>query len=68
MQKSLEECVVTAMDGSDKELFPFLPYILQDVWETGADPEAIIRLIGKRFNKYDNLSVFSKTKSYARLW
>jgi cyclopropane fatty-acyl-phospholipid synthase-like methyltransferase len=43
--KTIEESVVIAMDGSDKELFPFLPYILQDVWEIGADPNSIIRLI-----------------------
>lgn len=45
--KTLEECVVTAMDGSDKELFPYLPYILQDLWEIGADPDAVIKLIKK---------------------
>lgn len=45
--KSIEESVVIAMDGSDKELFPFLPYIFQDIWEIGADPDAIIKLIKK---------------------
>ncbi len=55
--KSIEESVVIAMDGSNKELFPFLPYILQDIWEIGSDPEAIIKLIGKHFNRYDNLEV-----------
>lgn len=45
--KTTEECVVMAMDGSDKELFPFLPYLLQDVWEIGADPQTIIKLIRK---------------------
>lgn len=45
--KTTEECVVMAMDGSDKELFPFLSYILQDIWEIGADPDAMIRLIKK---------------------
>ncbi len=46
-----------AMDGADKALFPFLPYILQDLWEIGADPEAIIRLIGKYFEKCAGLKV-----------
>lgn len=55
--KSVEESVIIAMDGSDKELFPFLPYILQDTWEIGSDPEAIIKLIGKHFNRHDNLKV-----------
>ncbi|MGD8448567.1 MAG: class I SAM-dependent methyltransferase, partial [Desulfobacterales bacterium] len=55
--KSVEESVVIAMDGSDKELFPFLPYILQDLWEIGSDPDAITKLIGRHYTKYDNLKV-----------
>jgi ubiquinone/menaquinone biosynthesis C-methylase UbiE len=55
--KTLEESAVMAMDGADKELFPFLPYILQDIWEIGADPDAIIRLIGNHFEKYAGLKV-----------
>jgi len=55
--KTLEESVVIAMDGSDKELFSFLPYILQDLWEIGADPEAIIKLIRRHCIDYDNLKV-----------
>lgn len=35
-EKTIEESVVQAMDGTDAELFPFLPYILQDLWEIGA--------------------------------
>lgn len=45
------------MDGSDKDLFPYLPYILQDIWEIGTDPKAIIKLISNHFTKYDNLKV-----------
>lgn len=55
--KSIEESVVIAMDGSDKELFPFLPYILQDIWEIGADPDVIIKLISKYFNNTTKLKV-----------
>ncbi len=55
--KIIEECVVTAMDGNDKELFPYLPYILQDVWEFGADPDAVIRLINKHFAHTAGLKV-----------
>ncbi len=55
--KSIEESVVTAMDGTDKELFPHLPYILQDLWEIGADPEIIIRLIEKHFINHDRLKI-----------
>lgn len=45
--QSIEETVVTAMDGSDIRLFPYLPYILQDLWEIGADPEVVVNLIGR---------------------
>lgn len=55
--KTIEESVVIAMDGSEKELFPFLPYILQDLWEIGADPNAIIKLISKYFDNYAGLKV-----------
>ncbi|MHB8054186.1 MAG: SAM-dependent methyltransferase [Candidatus Aminicenantales bacterium] len=43
--KSVEECVVTAMDGTDSAIYPFLPYILQDIWEIGASPDIIVRLL-----------------------
>lgn len=55
--KTVEESVVTAMDGSDKEIFPFLPYILQDLWEIGSDPEAVIKLIKKYSHNYSNIKV-----------
>jgi ubiquinone/menaquinone biosynthesis C-methylase UbiE len=55
--KTIEECVVTAMDGSDKELFPYFPYILQDIWEIGADPDIIIRLIKRHFARYTGLKI-----------
>lgn len=55
--KTIEESVVVAMDGSDKELFPYLPYILQDLWEIGADPDTIIKLIRKHCNHTSGLKV-----------
>ena len=45
--KSVEESAVVALDGTDKELFPYLPYILQDLWETGSDPDVIIEAVRK---------------------
>jgi cyclopropane fatty-acyl-phospholipid synthase-like methyltransferase len=55
--RTLEESVITSMDGSDIELFPFLPYILQDIWEIGSSPEVIIRLIRKHTNQRSTLKV-----------
>jgi len=45
--KTVGESVVSAMEGIDSELFPYLPYILQDIWEIRSDPEFIIDLIKK---------------------
>lgn len=55
--KTLEESVVIAMDGSDSELFEYLPYILQDMWEIGANPDVIIDLIAKQFDDPARLKV-----------
>jgi len=55
--KAIEESVVIAMDGKDKHLYPYLPYILQDIWELGASPEIIINLIKKHKSDFENLKV-----------
>jgi len=55
--KTLEESVVTTMDDSESEIFPFLPYILQDLWEIGASPRAIIELVRKHMNNYSSLNI-----------
>ncbi len=55
--KSVEESVVTAMDGSDKELFPYLPYILQDIWEIGTDPDTVIGIIRANYRDHTALHV-----------
>ncbi len=47
--KSTEQSVVNAMDGYDKKIFPYLPYILQDFWEIGADPDTLITMIEKHY-------------------
>ena len=54
---SLEESIVTAMDGRDTGIFPYLPYILQDFWEIGSSPEEMIRLIEKHSVNYSGLEV-----------
>jgi ubiquinone/menaquinone biosynthesis C-methylase UbiE len=52
--KTLEETVTIAMDIKEKELLPFLPYILQDFWEIGADPDIIVYLIKKHNKEHSN--------------
>ena len=55
--KTLEESIIRAMDGSDLGLIPFLPYILQDCWEIGSDPNTMIDLVRKHAQDHSHLRV-----------
>jgi len=46
-QKTLTDSILAAMDGTDREIISYLPYILQDSWELGSDPATIVQLIQK---------------------
>jgi len=56
-QKTLEESIIRAMDGTDPELVPFLPYILQDSWEIGSDPNTMIDLVRKHTRDHADLRI-----------
>jgi cyclopropane fatty-acyl-phospholipid synthase-like methyltransferase len=43
--EKVEKIVVESLDGIEIELFPYLPYILQDLWELGSDPSIMLSLI-----------------------
>jgi len=53
----LTESVARAMDGSDSRIVPFLPYILQDSWELGTDPETVIDLLRRHTRDHSRLRV-----------
>ena len=55
--KTIEESVLTAMDCTDSEILPYLPYILQDFWEIGSDPDVIIDLLKKHLSNTNNFKV-----------
>jgi ubiquinone/menaquinone biosynthesis C-methylase UbiE len=55
--KSIEESVVEAMDGLDKKLYPFLPFIMQDLWEFGTSAEVIKKLIQKHSQNFSDLNI-----------
>ena len=57
MNLSLEESVIRAMDGTNPDLVPYLPYILQDSWEIGSDPECIISMKTKHISEPDKLQL-----------
>lgn len=54
---TVEESVVMAMDGTDSNLFPYLPYILQDLWEIGAFTKVVLKLVEKHTTDHSNLKV-----------
>jgi SAM-dependent methyltransferase len=54
--KNLNESVVESLDGFHTELLPYLPYLLQDIWEIGADPNTMLSLI-KQYVRLDKLSI-----------
>jgi cyclopropane fatty-acyl-phospholipid synthase-like methyltransferase len=54
---TVEESVVMAMDGTGSNLFPYLPYIVQDLWEIGASPEVVLKLVEKHTTDHSNLKV-----------
>ena len=57
MNKTIDESIITAMDGTDTALVKYLPYILQDFWEIGSSPEEIIKIIRKYKTNYSDLNV-----------
>ena len=45
MTNEIKEALACSLTADTTELLPFLPYLLQDFWELGSDPEVMIRLI-----------------------
>lgn len=43
--KSLKDSILESMDCEDRALLPYLPYIVQDIWTLGTDPQTIIELL-----------------------
>lgn len=54
---TVEQSVVMSMDGTDAELYPFLPYILQDFREIGTSPGVVVELIERFSTNYKDLRV-----------
>jgi hypothetical protein len=54
MHKETEEKLAKALTAETTELIPFLPYLLQDLWELGSNPRDIIKLIKKHITISEN--------------
>ena len=55
--KSLKDSILESMDGEDRALLPFLPYLVQDIWTLGTDPNAVIELLIANLNGTSKLSI-----------
>jgi ubiquinone/menaquinone biosynthesis C-methylase UbiE len=47
MTRETEEKLACTLSAQTTELLPFLPYLLQDYWELGSDPDVMAELITK---------------------
>ena len=45
---TVKKSIVKSLDGLEFGLFPYLSYLLQDLWEIGSSPDIIIDLIKKQ--------------------
>jgi len=45
--EKLDQSIIKSLDGKDESLLPYIPYLLQDLWEIGSSPEVINQLLKK---------------------
>ena len=57
MAREVEEKLARSLTAETTELLPFLPYLLQDLWELGSSPKDIIRLIIKHMPASANTKI-----------
>src|SRR5512140_3618904 len=53
----VEEKTAQSLSANDAELLPYLPYLLQDLWELGSNPADIIELIEKNVPNKSEMKV-----------
>ena len=56
-ERTLEESMILSLDGKDKNILKYVPYILQDFWEIGTSADDVISVIKKYKKDYSNLNV-----------
>ena len=49
--RETQEKLAYSLSSETMDLLPFIPYLLQDFWELGSDPEVMIELIGQHPDK-----------------
>lgn len=53
----VDERLAQSLSAETTELIPFLPYLLQDLWELGSSPKDISNLISKHINVNKNTRI-----------
>lgn len=57
IDKGMQEKLAKSLTAESTELLPFLPYLLQDIWELGSSPADMISLIRKHMVITENTKV-----------
>jgi ubiquinone/menaquinone biosynthesis C-methylase UbiE len=55
--KDLKESVIESLDGTSQDLFPYFPYLLQDLQEMGTDSKVVSRLVKKNIDDSNPLKI-----------
>jgi 2-polyprenyl-3-methyl-5-hydroxy-6-metoxy-1,4-benzoquinol methylase len=53
----LEEKLAKSLTAESIELIPYLPYLLQDLWELGSSPKDMIHLISENIDMTENIKI-----------
>ncbi|MGC9365371.1 MAG: class I SAM-dependent methyltransferase [Fidelibacterota bacterium] len=48
MLNDIKESVLMSLDGRNVELFPYIPYLLKDLWELGSSADQVIKLLDQQ--------------------
>lgn len=53
----VKSSIVASLDGSSKDILPYLPYLLKDIIEIGTDPNQVSQIIKKHIKNPNSLKV-----------
>ena len=57
MLETVEEKLAKSLTAESTDLIPYLPYLLQDLWELGSSPEDMATLITKHINVSEDTKI-----------
>jgi len=53
MKDDIKESVLNSLDGRSVELYPYLPYLLKDLWEIGTSAECVLNLLKRQKREFN---------------